>query len=123
MKSRRVGRLFETPRGLIGGSRRLDPPYTPDRLFPFRFIVSRTRVHSAPIRGIHALIDVSMERRERIISRKPYQSVLYRVPVDVINAPIQIILISARMFPKTSLPNSPFAMQLPGLRGRSFGAP
>jgi hypothetical protein len=49
-----------------------------------------------------------MERRIRPIGDAVHMAVLHRIPMDVIEMPVEILLIAKRVFPKTPLPYRAF---------------
>src|SRR5262249_33705359 len=105
-------------RGLCGGSRSRSTH--PTTLFPLGIVEARTRISAAPIEWVDALLHIAMERRPGIISDSLNQSMFDWIPVDVIDAAIQIILVPAGVFPEAPLPHCPFAMTKTRGRGSPF---
>src|SRR3972149_10531945 len=62
----------------------------------------------SPISIIIALLHITVKTGIWPRTGRIYQSVFYRIVMDIINMPGQIILISNLMFPKTALPESLF---------------
>lgn len=76
----------------------------------------------SPFGRVLPLAHVAMERRPRPVANPLDESMFLRVPVNVVDAALEIGLIATRMFPKPTLPNAALATFAPRGRCRSFGA-
>src|SRR5690606_21696625 len=67
-------------------------------------------IDTTPIRRPPPLGHVSMQRRIRPIHGPRDVSMLHRVEVDVIDVPLQIVLVADQMLPISPLPEAAFAL-------------
>ena len=65
---------------------------------------------STPIRWVHSLRHIPMERGIRPIANSCDVIVLHRIPMEVIDMAVEIVLVADLMFPKPPLPSRTFSM-------------
>ncbi len=65
-------------------------------------------VSTAPIRRVRSRRHIPMERGMRPIANSRDVTVLHRIPMDVIDMAVEIVLVADLMLPKPPLPNRTF---------------
>jgi hypothetical protein len=88
-----------------------------DRLRPLAETRAHVRKITRPILGIDSKPHHPVERRMRPIPDPRYKAMLDRIDMDVLDVPCQIVLITNRVLPITSLPDP--ALALGGAAGRN----
>ena len=86
------------------------PAYVLYHLAPFRITPTGNRVGPAPIDIVFAYRDETVKRRPFPVPDPCHEVVFARVPVKIIHAAFQVILVADGVLPVSLVPNAPLAV-------------